>query len=85
MLAYTFGLRHALDADHISVGYSRRSRRFLTPDNDLGYRSHDAASGRIRSAASYCRNMVFIGPLYVSGNSTPFSHISLTYTLHIVS
>lgn len=55
VLSYTLGLRHALDADHISVctlWSSRQAHRFLI--EDPGNRFDDPSAHSIRSTSGYC-------------------------------
>ena len=59
VLSYTLGLRHALDADHISVcalnsSWQAHGNLIENPGN----RSHDSPAHRIRSTSSHCRDFL---------------------------
>lgn len=64
ILAYTFGLRHALDADHISVGFENASVQgsVLTC---LGDRFDDPSARCFRSTSCHCGHVVQSRPFHV--------------------
>ena len=59
VLSYTLGLRHALDADHISVCRLQprwQAHGFLIEES--GNRSNDSSAHSIRSTSSHCWNFL---------------------------
>lgn len=69
VLAYTLGLRHALDADHISViSVFQVTDAFKTDDN-LGYRLNDSKTDCIRTASCQRGNILLARPFHVRSPS----------------
>lgn len=64
VLAYVLGLRHALDADHISVRSS--NVQHTRSDAIIGYRPHDKTISSKRSKACHNRHLLLTGTFDVS-------------------
>lgn len=62
VLSYTLGLRHALDADHISV-YGSQSNIIALPTKDsfIGNRSYDSKASRYWSESCHSGDLLFSG------------------------
>ena len=66
VLSYTLGLRHALDADHISVctlWSNRQAHRFL--NEKPGNRFDDSSAHSFRSTSGHCWDFLFSWSFHV--------------------
>lgn len=78
-ISYSLGLRHALDADHISV-WSTRLNLWIGFDlHRSGNRSNDSPTTRKRSKASHRRNILLSRPFHVSPEASQNTLIRLDW------